>query len=144
MTSSNFKYQPNVSGFLTLCSRNYLDLIRVLPVQWNVKESVDWPESGKGLRFELAEVSRYTETVLVTPLLPKRKYFTDFVMRVRVYHDAQLAEVLSCQQNSQFKAVYDYPNAAMHQRDEKLQQNIFLAELLRQPMHRTEQGAQGR
>ena len=52
-------------------------------------------------------------------------------MVVRLYHDAQVAEVCASQQISRFKASYDYPNKKLHQRDEKHQINQFLADWLR-------------
>ena len=41
------------------------------------------------------------------------------------------AEVCSSQQIFRFKALYDYPNKKLHQRDEKHQINQFLADWLR-------------
>jgi len=49
---------------------------------------------------------------------------------VRLYHDADLAEVISCERHRQFRARYHYPNRYMYQRDEKARLNSFLGELL--------------
>lgn len=49
---------------------------------------------------------------------------------VRLYHDANVAEVVKCQRYRQFKPRYKYPNLDMHQVDEKAQMNRFLGELL--------------
>jgi uncharacterized protein YqiB (DUF1249 family) len=49
---------------------------------------------------------------------------------VRLYHDADMAEVVKCQRYRQFKPRYEYPNLDMHQIDEKAQMNRFLGELL--------------
>jgi uncharacterized protein len=49
---------------------------------------------------------------------------------VRLYHDANLAEVVKCQRYRQFAPRYEYPNIDMHQIDEKAQMNRFLGELL--------------
>lgn len=49
---------------------------------------------------------------------------------VRVYHDVDLAEIVSCQHHRQFSSRYEYPNEKMHQVDEKAQVNRFLSELL--------------
>lgn len=51
-------------------------------------------------------------------------------LNVRVYHDAQLAEVVSFAQLRRVLPHYDYPNPAMHQPDEKAQWNRFLGEWL--------------
>lgn len=49
---------------------------------------------------------------------------------VRLYHDASLAEVISCDQYRRFAVRHEYPNKYMHQTDEKAQVNRFLGELL--------------
>lgn len=51
-------------------------------------------------------------------------------MKIRLYHDARMAEVLSTQDIRQVKPRYDYPNYQMHQQDEKQQVNQFLNEWL--------------
>ena len=45
-------------------------------------------------------------------------------------HDARMVEVTSFQAQRQVASRYDYPNGNMHSRDEKSQQNRFLAEWL--------------
>lgn len=49
---------------------------------------------------------------------------------VRLYHDANVAEVVKCQRYQSFSPRYEYPNVDMHQIDEKAQMNRFLGELL--------------
>lgn len=49
---------------------------------------------------------------------------------IRLYHDADMAEVVKCQRYRHFKPRYEYPNLNMHQVDEKAQMNRFLGELL--------------
>lgn len=51
-------------------------------------------------------------------------------MRVRVYHDAKVAEVLSYQQHFRFQSRYRYPNTKMFCRHEKRIVNLFLGEWL--------------
>jgi hypothetical protein len=53
-----------------------------------------------------------------------------YSLDVRLYHDAQLAEVVSSRGCRQFAARHEYPNQQMHQRDEKAQLNQFLSELI--------------
>lgn len=52
------------------------------------------------------------------------------VVKIRLYHDVNLAEVLSWQHYSRFQPRYNYPNPDMHQCDEKARVNSFLGELL--------------
>jgi uncharacterized protein YqiB (DUF1249 family) len=40
-------------------------------------------------------------------------------LEVQVYHDARMAEVVSAEHARRFRSIYPYPNAAMHQPDEK-------------------------
>ena len=51
-------------------------------------------------------------------------------LEVRVYHDARMAEVVSAENARRLHIRYPYPNAAMHQPDEKSQLNLFLGEWL--------------
>ena len=51
-------------------------------------------------------------------------------LTVRVYHDAQLAEVVAFAHLRRVLPRYEYPNPAMHQPDEKAQWNRFLRDWL--------------
>jgi uncharacterized protein len=51
-------------------------------------------------------------------------------LRVHVYHDAKMAEVVAFAHLRRVLPHYDYPNPAMHQPDEKAQWNRFLGEWL--------------
>jgi uncharacterized protein YqiB (DUF1249 family) len=51
-------------------------------------------------------------------------------MLIRLYHDAQSAEVVEVRNETRFKEVYEYPNPRMRARDEKAQVNRFLGEYL--------------
>jgi uncharacterized protein YqiB (DUF1249 family) len=51
------------------------------------------------------------------------------LVRVRLYHDARVAEVVEMQ-HRRLQARYPYPNAAMHLPDEKLQTNRLFGEWL--------------
>lgn len=55
----------------------------------------------------------------------------DIEMRLRVYHDARVIEVISYQGRGRFAPHYPYPNEAMLSPFEKRQVNVFLGEWLR-------------
>ena len=81
------------------------------------------------LVLEVLESCPYTTTVRVSQehclsWLPVPK------MEVRVYHDARMAEVVRAENARRFRGIYHYPNAQMHQPDEKNQLNLFLGEWL--------------
>lgn len=130
------RYVPDLGKHLSQCEWNYHRLLKLLPAQTQDQCSYVIV-SGKQhvqVKLHITERSKYTTTLQLVhtqenlnesalwPVAPS--------MVVRLYHDASLAEVLSCQQQTHFAPVYDYPNPAMHQRDEKAQLNRFLGDWL--------------
>lgn len=51
-------------------------------------------------------------------------------LKIRIYHDARVAEVIDYQGHYRIKAKYDYPNPNMYYPNEKRQVNQLLAEWL--------------
>lgn len=132
MNKVSKKYHPNVSQFLSLCARNYTHILYWLPT--SAKQGDIWTiESCFGvLQVSLIEETPYTQVVEITrPSTLTNVLVPDAFVKVRIYHDAKLAEVLTGQQISQLQPVYDYPNLRMYQRNEKHQVNAFLEELLK-------------
>lgn len=129
------KYQPNVSAFLALCGRNYALILKWLPDE--SEHDTMWTIDGEfgSLAVTLLENTKYTQLIEISRSLPHSLFVLSPKVVVRVYHDAQLAEVLTSQQIFSFKPVYDYPNIHMHQADEKFQVNAFLEELLKIGCH---------
>ena len=125
------KYIPNVNEFLALCARNYVLILDWLPNidEWGTK----WHVEGTfgTLEVSLLENTPYTQLVEISRPTVANELLTTPKIVVRIYHDAQLAEVLTMQQISKLSPVYDYPNIRMYQRDEKYQVNAFLEELLK-------------
>ncbi|MNF81102.1 putative dehydrogenase [compost metagenome] len=81
------------------------------------------------LTLEVLRACPYTTTLRVRqehslPWLPVPQ------LEVQVYHDARMAEVVSAEHARRFRGIYPYPNALMHQPDEKAQLNVFLGEWL--------------
>lgn len=58
------------------------------------------------------------------------RWLTFPAIKIRLYHDARLAEVVGFNRVRRIKPCYPYPNSDMHQPDEKAQWNHFLAEWL--------------
>ncbi|GGP78173.1 DUF1249 domain-containing protein [Shewanella ulleungensis] len=135
MTVSNHnkkqKYQPNVSTFLAVCGRNYAHILKWLPEQFSLNEP--WQVEGEfgTLLVNIIENTKYTQLVEISRPIPNGHFFKCPKALVRIYHDAQLAEVLTSQQIYRLKPVYDYPNIHMHHSDEKFQVNAFLEDLLK-------------
>ena len=125
------KYVPNLKKLQHICSRNYGLLLRFLPLEYQVWQV--WVlKVSDVLRFELTvdEVSRYTECLSLVQIdahLPTNmKTNIDF----RVYHDAQMVEVIGFQKQAGIRANNPYPNPKLHHKDEKYQINQLLKEWL--------------
>ena len=84
----------------------------------------------EGYRIKLLELCKFTTTIKIEHISETALGWLRPQFEVRLYHDARLAEVVSCQQVRRFKAVYDYPNLEMMQPDEKRQINLLLRDWL--------------
>ncbi|MEH8016491.1 DUF1249 domain-containing protein [Rheinheimera muenzenbergensis] len=125
------KYVPVLPDFLALCERNYAQLNRYLAADPQPGQTSDVSINPQHCyRVSVTEVAPFTTTLRIELLPPNHVLFRPGFV-VRLYHDAQLAEVLSCQQISRFKARYDYPNTDMLLPDEKLQINLLLRDWLK-------------
>ncbi len=140
------RYKVDLPGQLALCEANFLRLMKLLPeLRSHDEREFALPmhkHDGKaGLRVLITVEDRapYTTTILVSH--PEAKALENIAglshqalmmpdLRVRLYHDASMAEVLSWQQHRGIRPRYDYPNDQMYQRDEKAQLNKFLGEWL--------------
>ncbi|OLU24525.1 cytoplasmic protein [Pseudomonas sp. PA15(2017)] len=128
------RYRVDLIELQAACEANYARLMRLLPgmreAQGARRVALSQGERQLGvLALEVVESCPYTSTVQVRqehslPWLPVPQ------LEVRVYHDARMAEVTGAQSTRRFRGIYPYPNAAMHQPDEKTQLNVFLGEWL--------------
>ncbi|MBE8168503.1 MAG: DUF1249 domain-containing protein [Shewanella sp.] len=137
MTLMSRRYQPNVSQFLALCGRNYHRILLWMKVGMPDDEQSQWQVSGQvgTLNVKLLENTRYTQLIEVSRPHTEHRLVSQPKVLVRIYHDAQLAEVLTSQHIYQLLPVYHYPNPSMHQPNEKYQINAFLEELLKIGCH---------
>jgi uncharacterized protein YqiB (DUF1249 family) len=86
---------------------------------------------ARDLHLQVVDSSRYTTTVTLTQYLNLDGVLVPNPhMRIRLYHDAKVAEVVAYQNQTHFKHRYAYPNPKMMQRHEKRAVNQFLAEWL--------------
>ncbi len=137
-------YKPYVPDFLTLCERNYAQLRFFLPGAVAAHHANDQDarvmsagdskviqiNEYEGYRIKLLELCKFTTTIKIEHVSDTALGWLRPQFEVRLYHDARLAEVVSCQQVRRFKAVYDYPNLEMMQPDEKRQINLLLRDWL--------------
>lgn len=125
------KYVPDLRKLQGICSRNYAVFIRLLPIEY--KQGDMWSiKLSDSLQFTLSVETKtpYTETMKLVqqnPVVPK---FMATEVEFRVYHDAQMAEVIAFQKQTRFRQKYTYPNPKLRQKDEKLQVNALLKDWL--------------
>jgi len=112
---------------------NYVRIMQLIP---------DLPNSGGALlfsnnsdqgqiRIELLERNPYTSKLELIHQLPALQgWVPDMRISVHVYHDAEVAEVVSYQSQKDFEARNPYPNPRMHHPYEKAELNKFLSEWL--------------
>lgn len=125
------KYVPDLQRLQGICSRNYGLLIRLLPLEYS-KGSRWLVNLPGGIDFELSvrDKTPYTETMSLVQRAPNMAHFMATQIEFRVYHDAQMVEVLSYQNQTRLRQKYPYPNPMLFQKDEKVQVNALLKDWL--------------
>lgn len=126
------RYQFDLAALQRLAAINYAALVKVLV---HVKQGREYLiKVGSHLHFRVAVIQSapYTTDVRIQQhaLQTQLPGLVETELEVRLYHDAQLAEVTRSQNVSRLQAVYEQPNRAMHQVNEKFQVNRFLQEWL--------------
>jgi len=140
----------NIQQHHSVCETNYYRLLKLMPhhkdgqTVWQIgiiKKTLS-PKATEGPKYDILTHSKlavgitvidqapYTTTVELEqasfmPLIKKPK------IRVRLYHDASMAEIVSWDRHRNWHPQYLYPNKNMYHPDEKLGLNQFLGEWLR-------------
>jgi len=91
---------------------------------------IDGSSDKVTVEIRILEAFRYTSTLEIVQRPVLKQWMTNPSMLVRVYHDANTAEVVSYQGHRNLKPRYPQPNPRMYQPDEKMQVNRFLGEWL--------------
>ncbi len=152
--NSKKRYQPNLVSLMSLCANNYFLLLKVQAEQTQLDEQRHFfINEFLAYKITVNEITRYTSLITFEQKAFEEKAFAQQTiqqetvvnkplpsvfhprMTIRLYHDARMAEVISSQDICQVKPRYDYPNAQMHQQDEKQQINQFLNEWLHLCLH---------
>jgi uncharacterized protein YqiB (DUF1249 family) len=128
------RYKVDFPGQMAQCELNYWLLDKLTPA---LAERSVWQfaveQAGQHWEvcIEVSERMRYTTTVKVTRQDKRGSHWLQLPqLTVRMYHDAQLAEVLAWETHRRPQVRYPYPNRHMYQADEKAQRNRFLGEWL--------------
>lgn len=107
-------------------------LLRLLPDCDNEDLSYRFSVSTQlSYQIQILETSPYTSLLAICQISEALSAYLCPSMRVRLYHDAKMAEVISTDNIAGIKPSYPYPNTNMHQPNEKEMTNHFLSEWLR-------------
>lgn len=127
-------YVTDLKSLQGECTANYVRLERLLgDIEAGESRELELISHGRSLGYlclEVQEHAPYTTIVRVSQRSVLDSVLASPRMRVHLYHDVRMAEVTDFQRQRHFDGRYRYPNARMHQPDEKLQLNRFLGEWL--------------
>ena len=124
------RYKLSLSSLHAICEANYLRLLRVFSAYEQSNERIVALDHAR-IVFTVTERCRYTTSFKIKQLTGSApKWAKSFELEVRAYHDARMLEVRSFQGSRHVQGRHQYPNKTMLQKDEKVQQNQFVAEWL--------------
>lgn len=117
---------------LGLYEENFSKLMTLLPgLQRSAAAAVLVADAVSGLEVKILERSAYTTTINIAHSVEVDERFVPALsMKIRIYQDARVAEVLAYQHSGRFRPLYPYPNPRMFQPYEKRRVNQFLGEWL--------------
>lgn len=128
------RYKVDLKRFMSDCETNYHRLRKLLP---GIEETDSFQlalpgESGELMVLDVLERTPYTSLVEIRQqgISVRSPWLPETCLKVRLYHDARLAEVVNCAGKRNPRPRYLYPNEDMLQPDEKAQWNQFLSEWL--------------
>lgn len=129
------RYKVDIKSMLADCEANYVRLLQLFPDMVSVAERrLGLGDGSSTVVFSVLERTPYTTLVEVTEVhtikIPGADTMRPPKIKVRLYHDAKLAEVTTCQRVNYIQSKHAYPNEHMVQPDEKFQWNHFLGEWL--------------
>ncbi len=125
------RYIPDLVKMAAVCEANYIRLLKLLPNEQSTHSfSLVIGKKSVTVTLSITEEHPYTTMLEVSQHGIDSQWLQPQSMQVRMYHDANMAEVLGYQQHEQFKGSYTYPNQQMHSPDEKMQLNVFLSQWL--------------
>lgn len=120
---------------MAVCDANYIRLLKLLPDMHAAgRREFLLPQLGAGAQrvvIEVVETFKYTSTIsIVLHAGLESAYYRPPAMLVRLYHDANTAEVTSYQDERRIRVMYHEDELPRFYPDEKEQVNLFLAEWL--------------
>jgi uncharacterized protein len=122
-------YKVDLAGLHAVCEGNYARLKLLFP-DYETSNTREFSVGEARVRIEVVERARYTTIFRIYQQHVAADWLGHLKIEARAYHDAGMLEVGMFQSHEKIDARYQYPNAKMHQQDEKAQQNAFLADWL--------------
>jgi hypothetical protein len=128
------KYKLDLAGQMAECEANYARLMKLLPDMSAVDQWLFAVKQADGCSAQfciaIKERCKYTTMLEVRQSSPVSSWTGAPDFSLRVYHDAQMAEVTAFRGFHRLQPIYQYPNQRMLHSDEKAQLNTFLGEWL--------------
>lgn len=124
------RYKVDLSAHLADCEMNYLRLQKLLPEPVAAGQRLHFQLDSGEMEIEVLECAPYTTMLAVKLWRHPGNDWGLTRLQLRMYRDAGVAEVVGTATPKPLRPRYDYPNPAMHQRDEKAQLNRYLGEWL--------------
>jgi uncharacterized protein YqiB (DUF1249 family) len=134
------RHPIDLSARMAVCDGNYIRLLKLLPdLAPAARREFALPALGAGDKasaqrviLEVVETFKYTSTVSISLTVPGKApvYYRPPAMLVRLYHDANTAEVISYQDERRIRVLIQEDELPRYYPDEKEQVNLFLAEWL--------------
>ena len=126
-------YHVNLIRLQQLCEDNYLrimNLIQDVERQQSFRFTVLDVSPAQWMIIDVLDRAPYTTLLRLKLDANWGDYLAMPHAEVRLYHDVCMAEVVFRKASQSLQPTYDYPNAKMHQPNEKEQHNYFLAQWL--------------
>jgi uncharacterized protein len=134
------RYVVDLSATMAVCDANYIRLLKLMPhFSLDASRSFTLPTLGDAAQENIAqsvdlvviEAFRYTSTIRIRMgAMPASAFYNPPCILVRVYHDANTAEVVSFHEEWNNRVTPLPEDAPQFYPDEKEQINMFLAEWL--------------
>jgi uncharacterized protein len=126
--------KPCIRSLMPVYEQNYRLMMRFMPGLRSVRAPLTLMLDGlPAIRVSILECGPWTGSGLISQALAchQPRFLRDLLIGFRVYHDAQLLEVVAYQGRTRFAPYYPYPNRDMRSPFEKRRVNLFLGEWLR-------------
>lgn len=115
---------------MAVYEENYQALIRLIPDMAVDTAILSAPGMLPDLHMKVLERGKYTVTLAFLHVLDDDQIVPDMYLKVRVYFDARLVEVITYQNKTGFARIYTYPDNRLRYPTEKRRVNQFFSEWL--------------